>query len=99
MKELKSRITKSYTIYHNQWIHNEDDTRKHHEVSIDFAIRVTGVEAAPLKMALDHTNHLLAVLLSDPLVQKDQKAYIEARLVANKQILLSYHEEMEVSRG
>lgn len=98
MSELKARLTKAYTINHNQWLRSDGDNRKQHDVSIDFAVTSIGVETAALRIGLEHTNHLLSVLLNDPLIPKDHKGYVQSRLDANRKLINAY-EESEVSNG
>lgn len=83
-----------YDCNHKKWQANEDDNRKIHEVAVDFTIGCIELETAPLRHAIDTTNHLLTVLLADPLVHKDQKEYIQKRLEINRKLLQSY--ELEV---
>ncbi len=83
----KYQITKLWSLAHNQWIHDENDDRKKNDVIVDFTIDTVSSETSNLRTALNDTNQLLSVLLSDPLVQKDQKDFIRKRLETNKAII------------
>ena len=80
-------ISRLWALAFSQWQNNDDDTRKNHEVIVDFVTETVESETANLRTALNDSNQLMSVLLSDPLVHKDSKDFIRKRLETNKAII------------
>ena len=91
---IKKQIEKGYFINLKKWQDDEDDRRTQHQINIDYTAYVLKVETRKMQSALENTNNLLTILLNDPLVQKDQKEFIQKRIDFNRIILQQYEEEV-----